>query len=245
MGTPPGGRERVRRVGHKIPKSGPKRRRRRRPHGNAVDAVDGNFAGDPDWVRFWLFRRGCEVRVDGDGLLVRPKAAVDEALAEAIRAHKPELIRLLSGATHAPAGTPCCARGLGGLEVRGTGRRGELLVRCVGCGRERTVRAGSPEHMGLRAGLRKAAAPEPRRRDSDPGPLARAFLKLRSELGDLAGYEADLARAVLDAAGRGRPWPFDGLDPAEAEAILNWSLKQAETLPGPPDPAPRSPRGRA
>lgn len=43
-----------------------------------------------------LRRRGLELRPDGERLLYRPKGAVTPELAAAIRAHKPELLALLS-----------------------------------------------------------------------------------------------------------------------------------------------------
>jgi len=58
----------------------------------------------------------------------------------------------------------------------------------------------------------------------DPAPLGRAMGKLKAELGSLEGYEPDLARAVLEAAGRGWPWPFDGLEEAERAALLVWAV---------------------
>lgn len=68
---------------------------------------------------------------------------------------------------------------------------------------------------------------------SKPGPeaLDRAVEKLTAELGSLEGYEPDLAKAVLDAAGRGWPWPFDGLEEAERAALLGWAEARPISCP--------------
>lgn len=50
-----------------------------------------------------LLRRGCEVRADGGRLLVRPAAALDDALRAAIRQRKADLLRLLTTAPPAVA----------------------------------------------------------------------------------------------------------------------------------------------
>ena len=43
-----------------------------------------------------LSRRGVTIRVEGDTLRLRPKAAVDDGLLARIREHKVEIIRLLA-----------------------------------------------------------------------------------------------------------------------------------------------------
>jgi Zn finger protein HypA/HybF involved in hydrogenase expression len=95
--------------------------------------------------------------------------------------------------------------------------KGVLGLHCPKCSRPAgTIEAGSAGHfLGLK--LKKAAS------RPDPETLDRALEKVRAELGSLEGYEPDLARAVLEAAGRGWPWPFDGLEEAERAALLVWA----------------------
>lgn len=55
-----------------------------------------------------LSRRGVMVRVDGENLRLKPKAALDEKLLDQIRDHKPEILRALSGRPPL-CGSPDCA----------------------------------------------------------------------------------------------------------------------------------------
>jgi hypothetical protein len=102
--------------------------------------------------------------------------------------------------------------------------KGVLGLHCPKCSRPAgTIEALSAAHfLGLK--LKKAAS------KPDPETLNRALEKVRAELGSLEGYEPDLARAVLDAAGRGWPWPFDGLEEAERAVLLAWA---EDRVPGP------------
>ena len=43
-----------------------------------------------------LQRRGVSVTADGDALVLKPRRAVDRALLDRVREHKPEIIRALS-----------------------------------------------------------------------------------------------------------------------------------------------------
>ena len=118
--------------------------------------------------------------------------------------------------------------------------KGVLGLHCPKCSRPAgTIEAGSAAHfLGLKL---KASKPDPA--------LNRALEKVRAELGSLEGYEADLARAVLEAAGRDpRPWPFNELDPVEWGALKAWAEGAVGTAPEPeaePEPEPAKPGFRA
>lgn len=127
--------------------------------------------------------------------------------------------------------------------LQSTRWKGVLGLHCPGCDRPAgTVEALSAGHfLGLK--LKKAAS------KPDPEALSRAMEKLKAELGDLTGYESDLTRAVLEAAGRDpRPWPFNELDPVEWAALLAWAEGAVGTAPkteAGPEPEPANPGFRA
>jgi predicted Zn-ribbon and HTH transcriptional regulator len=143
----------------------------------------------------------------------RPKdVAVPPDLAEAIRAHRAEIIRLLTESA-APDRCPCC-----GAELSA-----EDLEKFGGCPRCRKTLPGwedAPHPAGV------VAVPK----EPDPAALGRAIERLKAELGDLTGREADLRLAVLEAAGRGWPWPFGGLEEAERAALLAWAVSPDKVL---------------
>jgi len=104
-----------------------------------------------------LRRRGLEVRAAGpDRLMVRPSGAVDKALAEALRTHKTELIRLLSGASGPAPEARCAACGA-------TLRPEEIPAGvCEGCAQAVVVAPTGPDPEALgRAEGAVGTAPEP------------------------------------------------------------------------------------
>ena len=174
-----------------------------------------------------LSELGIELRVE-DGQLAAyrpPDVVIPPDLAEAVRAHKAEIIRLLTEAA-APDRCPSCGAELSAGDL-------EKFGDCPKCRKTLPGWEDAPHPAGV------VAVPK----EPDPA-LNRALgrLRRRAELGNLEGYEADLAKAVLEAQTRNpRPWPFDGLEPAEWEALLAWAKARVpEPGPGPVSPTPKT-----